>query len=111
MRQVELDIIIAAGSADSAGADVKGAMLVGIYTDSDFAGANLAVEVSNDGGATWFDVQDDAGADIGIVISASEFAVLPPLEYNGWAENIRFVTDVAQGGGTPSTLKLVVLAD
>ncbi len=110
MRQVELEAIIPGGSSNSAGIEVKGAMIVGIYTDADFAGANFTVEVSNDGGATWFDVQDDAGADYAIVQGASEFAALAPAEYS-FAETLRFVSDAPQGAGTPSTLTVVVLAD
>ncbi|KKN64498.1 hypothetical protein LCGC14_0491110 [marine sediment metagenome] len=110
MRQVELEAVIAGGSANSGGINVKGAMVVGIYTDSDFAGAALAAEVSNDGGSTWFDVQTAAGVDVSIIIGASEFSRLDPADW-AFAETLRFVSDGAQGGGTPSTLTVVVLAD
>lgn len=99
-----------AGGATTSGIinldDDAGAVLLAVQTDAAFAGTGLSLEASADG-TNFVAVRDEYGGTYTPVAAASR---LIPIRYQVaiGLPRVRVVSNAAQGGGTPTTLTLVV---
>ncbi len=110
MRQIKLTTIIAASNVNSPkDIEIKGAMVVGFITDSDFAGTYLRPWNSLDGASSIACKAAD-GTQVQVTIGASECVWVNPAEW-AFFDIMQLASSVAQGGATPTTITIIVLAD
>jgi len=73
--------LIANGQSLSPAVNVGGLRLCGIAMPAVWTGSALTFQMSPDGGTSWVDMYDDAGAEFMIIAGASRYLMLDPAAF------------------------------
>lgn len=105
-----VDVTIAGGQATTPAVDLGDRYsLVGIYTDSTFAGTAITfTAVQPPGSGTYVSVRKDDGSAKSVTVAASRYTALAPSEFAG-IRFLKITSGTTQGSGpdVPTTLTLV----
>jgi len=72
---------IASGASLSAGVNLSGRVLAGVYMPASWTSADLTFQASNDG-STWFNVYMDA-AEVTVAATAATYVAIDPVAFLG----------------------------
>lgn len=107
-------VTIGAGQALSPQVDLGAMTLVGIVTPAAWTAAGLTFQISPDGGATWLEHYNSAGAETTFTVAASQYIAVDPTLWRGvYSLQLRSGTagtPVNQTGGATLTLVLKFVA-
>lgn len=105
MHRSYINCAIASGGTVSSMASGLGMSLAGVFTDKNFSGGSLTLQVQDPSGSFTGKPATQSGGTFTLTISSNGFAAVPkdigvPIEY------VQFISDTTQGA-TPAQLKSV----
>lgn len=107
-RQIPLTATIANGATNGIGEiELSGRHVVGLAMPSAWTAADIAFDISMDGGSTWLPIHDKDGAEIKLTVAASRYVAIPPALLPGMG---RMRLRSSQAQGADRTLTLIVRA-
>lgn len=105
MQHSEINCAILSGGTVSSLASCIGMRLAGVFTDQNFSGASMTLQVQDKTGRFMGKPATASGGTFTLTIASKGFAAVPK-DIGAPIENVQFVSDTTQGA-TPSNLKAV----
>lgn len=102
--------VIGNGQSLSDTVNVGGLRLCGIAMPAVWTGSALTFQMSPDGGTSWVDMYDDAGAEFMIIAGASRYLMLDPAAFAAvqWLKIRSGTAGAPVAQGADSTLNLIL---